>query len=901
VRAGLRRVAAGIRALIAGRRLDEGLDEELGAYLHASIDDGVRRGLSVDEATSEARSRLGSVQAVKAHTRAAGWEATVDAFWRDLRLAGRGLRRSPGFSLVAIVVLALGIGATTVVFSAVNAILLRRLPVDRPHELLGLRIDRPDGDSMFSYEAYRDIAADGAAVVDPVASSTVRREAISLDARPEPVDLAWVSANYFTTLGVGPATGRTLVADDGGPGRRVPVAVLSDAFWTRRFGRDPAVVGRTFRLKTALVTIVGVARRGYSGESPGEGADLWMPLEAQPGAPEWLWTGHSTTWLRVLARQRAGVTDAQARSGLEAAYARLRTDMATEADSPAGRASALASRLVVTSGARGASRLRDNLSAPLLVAMILVVLVLLVACANLANLMVARAAVMRRDTALRLAIGAGRVAIVRERLAEALLLAAVGGASGMALAVWGTRALAALLSTAFPIALDISPDRQVFAFALAVSLFTALVCGAVPALRASRVDPLPALKDGGRGGRQRLWLGRTLVVAQVAISMVLLVAAALFVRSLVALGQIDTGFDPDRVLLFSVAPPVSDPPLPIEERRQIFSDLVERAAATPGVAAVSASFSGVFGRGTWGSAIAIDGVADDGSPAARTLANAVTPRYFEVMRIALLRGRDFTTADRADGPKVAVVSDAFVRRYLSGTPAVGRRIGFCTADPCGTVPADRMMEVIGVAEDAKYVDVREEPRAMVYVPASQSTQNLREFQVRTAGAAPQVADALARVLQTADARVSLVRVVDARTQVDASLVAERALAALAAVFGGLALGLACVGLYGLVAYTTSQRTGEIGIRMALGARGREIVRLVLRDTLNYLAIGGAVGTCVALLAARAVQQQLYGIGPADPVALLVAVGTLVAAALVAGCLPARRASRVDPVLALRAD
>ena len=898
----LRRVIGGLKAMFRSDRAEQELDEELRGYLEASIDVRTRAGVGREEAVRAARIEVGSIEAAKDHTRDVGWETSVENMWRDMRYAARTLRKSPTFTAVAVVTLALGIGANTAIFSAVNAIMLRQLPVERPEELVSLAAAFPNGvDPVFSYAAYRKIVADGSPFIDAAAASTVRRDAIAIDGPPEPVDLKWVSGNYFSTLGVSAALGRTVQTSDDPSPPGEPVAVLSDAYWTRRFGRDATVVGRSFLLRATSFTIVGIAPRGFFGESAGETVDLWMPMSAQPGAPSWLWKGHSTTWLGILARRRPDIGLSQVRAGLEPVYARIREEIAADTESPEFRRSALQSRLVVDEGSHGSSRLRDNLSAPLLVLMAIVGLVLVVACANIANLMLARAATRRRETAVCLAIGAGRLRLVRQGMAEALLLAALGALGGMVLAMWGTSVLTTLISGALPISLDISPDTRVLAFAVLTSCATAILFGLLPALRATRIDPLGALK-GGRPehGGARIPLGRTLVVTQIVVSTVLLIAAGLFVRSLGKLKDIDPGFDPDRVLIFRMTPPVAQQPVSVEIRRGLYRQLLERAESIPGVEGASASFSGVLSSGMWGNAITVDGFIPRDGVTPRTFANSVTPTYFDVMRIAVLRGRGFTIDDRETASRVAVVNEAFAERFFGDADPIGKRVGLCSSDPCGSLP-NGMMEIVGVTEDAKYSNLREEKRSMLYVPFTQVAQNLNEIQVRTVGDPAAVAATIYRELAGVDRRVAIVGMMHARDRVDASLVAERMIAKLSAVFGLLALTLAGVGLYGLVAYMTTQRRGEIGIRMALGAGRRDVRRLVLRDTVMLVAVGAGLGIPAALAGARLLSKLLYQVGPSDPAAVSLSIGALACVAIVAGYLPARRATQVDPANALRAE
>jgi predicted permease len=899
----LRRIVAGFLALFTRARMERTLDEELRAYLEASIEDKMRTGMPRQAAVRAARVELGSVDAVKDRTRDVGWETHAENLWRDVWYAGRTLRRSPAFSTVVVLTLALGIGANTAMFSVVNAIMLRPLPVERPGELIALATTYPDSvEAIFSYEAYRRFVVEGTQFADAIAASSVRREAIAIDGPPEPVDLKWVSGNYFGTLGVPAAIGRALLPSDDRLPAGEPVAVLSDAYWTRRFGRDPAVIGRGFRLKAAAFTIAGVAPRGFFGETAGEAPDMWIPLTAQPDAPSYLWRGHSTTWLGIVARLRSGVTLLRARAVLEAVYGRLRDEVAAGTDSRESRKSVLESRLAIADASAGSSRLRGPLSAPLMILMAVVGLVLLIACANVANLVLARAATRRRETAVCLALGAARLRLVRRGIAEAVLLAFLGGVGGLLLALRGGPLLVALVSGALPISIDVSPDERVLWFTILVSAATAVLVGLLPAVRAARIDPLPALKIGGgpARGAVRVALRRTLVVAQVAVSLILLVVAGLFVRSLLKLEDVDVGFDPDRVLLFELATSVDERQLPVEARRNLYRELLGRAESVPGVRAASASFTGLFTRETWRNAITVQGFVPRPGVTPRSFVNVVTPRYFDVVQMTVRRGRGFTDGDHETAPKVAVVNEAFARQFFGGADPIGKQVGLCSSNPCGT-PPERMMEIVGVTDDAKYVDLREEKRTMLFLPFAQNNQSLHEVEVRSTGEPAAVAATLHRAMTGLDSRLAIVGMVTLRDRVDTSIIAERLIAKLSAAFGVLALVLAAIGLYGVIAYVTSQRTGEIGIRIALAADRRDVRWLVLRETLTLVVVGVVIGIPAALAGARLLASQLYEVGPSDPLAVSLSLATLFAAALIAGSLPARRAARVDPLIALRAE
>jgi predicted permease len=897
----LRRLVSGLRALLRRTRAEQDLDQEIEAYLESAVEAKVRSGMAREDALRAARVELGSIEAVKDHTRDVGWETVVEQTWRDVRYAARTLRRSPAFTAVVVLTLTLGIGANTAIFSAVNVIMLRALPVERPEELVSLTALYPDGAEPFSYAAYRRIAAEAAGVVDALAASTARRDALTIDGPPQVVDLKWVSGNYFTTLGVPTALGRPLLASDDRQPPGVAVTVISDAFWARRFGRDPTVVGRSVRLRGTAFVVVGVARRGFASETPGESVDLWMPLSTQPNAPAWLWSGHSTTWLSVLARRRPGVSVAQARARLEPVYARVREDVAAGTDGADFRRSVLESRLGVAEASGGVSRVRNNLAAPLTILMVIVALVLLVACANIANLLLSRVVARRREMAMCLALGAGRLRLVRQGMVEALLLGAVGGLGGFLVAIWGTSALSSLLSGVLPIALDISPDRRVLVFAAGVACATAMLFGFLPSLTATRLDPLAVVRSGGAvRGASRIPFGRTLVVTQIAGSLVLLVAAGLFVRSLMNLRDVELGFDPNGVVLLGVSLPADQQPMPDETRRLLYRQLLDRAATVPGVQSASASFSGLLSSETWRQVVAVEGFRPPDGRTLRSFVNAVTPTYFDVMHMAVLRGRGFSDEDREQASNVAMVNDAFARQFFGGRQPIGARVGLCSSescDPAGT----KMMEIVGVVNDAKYANLRAAAPPLVYVPFAQAARDRSEIQVRTTGEVSAVSSTLYRSLVSVDRRLAIVGMMTARDRVDASLATQNMVASVSSAFGLLALTLAAVGLCGLVAYMTTERTQEIGIRIALGASSRDVRRLVLGNTIRLVALGAGLGVPAALALARLLSGLLYEVGPYDPVVLTFSLGVLACVALLAGYLPAQRATRVDPIEALRVE
>lgn len=794
----LRTLISRLRALFRKDRRDAELNEEIETHLAMLAEDQVRRGLSAKEAQAAARATFGGIEQIKETYRDQRGLPFFETLAQDLRFAVRILRKNPGFATVVVLTLGLGIGANTAMFSLVDALMLRQLPVARPQELVRLRTIVPRGsDDNFSYSAFQQFRDRGTRVGDIIAASVTRSIRATVDGEGEVLNRKTVSGNYFAVLGVRAVAGRTLTAGDDNFGAGPAVTVVSHRYWTRRFGQDHRAIGRTLTIGPTVFTIVGVAAPGFFGETVGEAPDVWTPLTIQPGAPA-LWSGHSTTWLRVLARRKADVTVEQARAELDSIFANIRRENAAALSDRGFREQALKAQLTVEDGSRGLSPVRERLSGPLYILMAVVGLVLLIACANVANLLLARAAFRRREISLRTALGAGRGRLVRQLLVEALLLAAHGGTLGLLLGLWGARALVTLASrTPLPLRFDVSLDTRVLAFTAAISFVTAIVFGLVPALRAARPHLLPALKEssGLSAGARGFRLGKTVVVAQIALSLVLLVGAGLFVRSLMNLRSIDLGFNPDRVLVLRVD--VGGPGVSADERRNTYARLVERAESVPGVRAASLSFFGLFSGATWGNRITVEGRDAPLDEPERTFANAISPRYFEVMRMQLLRGRPFSSADRENAPPVAIVNETFARQFFTDPAPIGRRVGL-------GAPAKTMMEIVGIVGDAKYGDLRESARPMLYVPFTQYPTQLNELQVRTAADPASVTAQIRRELGSVDQRAVVVNVMHMQEQVDASLIGETLIAKLSSLFGLLALLLSAVGLYGVI--TTCPRS-----------------------------------------------------------------------------------------------
>ena len=786
----LRSLVSRLGALLHRRRRDAELDEEIETHLSLIADEQVRRGVSRTDATARAKAAFGGVANVKETYRDQRGLPFLDTFAQDARFALRGLRKNPAFAATAILTLALGIGANTAIFSLVDALMLRQLPVERPHELIRLKtVGQRGTDDNFSYSALGQFREGGADVVDILAANATRSIRATVDGESELVDRKSVSGNYFHVLGVPAAAGRPLTAGDDNVGAGAAVAVISHRYWTRRFGQDPRAIGRSVTIGPTVFTITGVAAPGFLGETVGEAPDIFTPLTADAGRPADVWTGHSTTWLRLVARRRPGVTIDDARAALEPVFTTITHEMAAATKIASFRNEALQSRLGIDEGSRGYSPVRERIGGPLYVLMAVVGLVLLIACANVANLLLARAAARAREMSLRVALGAGRLRLVRQLLVEALLLSTLGGILGLLLGLWSAGGLVAFASqTPLPLRLDVRLNLRMLAFTALVSCGTAIVFGLLPALRSARPNLVPALKDAPSLNMRTsgFRLGRSLVIGQIALTLVLLVAAGLFVRSLMNLRSIDLGFNPDRVLVLRVDSSSAASRVPLEERRNIYARLIERAERVPGVRGASLSFVGLLSDGTWGNRITVEGRTAPVDEPERTFANSITPRYFQVMGMQMLRGRPFSDTDRANAPPVAIVNETFARQFFNDPAPLGRRVGL-------GAPAKIMMEVVGVVSDAKYSNMRESAVPMLYVPFTQHTGQLGQLQVRTAADPASLSSQLRRELGSVDGRMAIVGVMEMKDAVEASLLGETLIAKLSSLFGVLALLLSAVG------------------------------------------------------------------------------------------------------------
>jgi putative ABC transport system permease protein len=819
-----------------------------------------------------------------------------------IRYALRSLAKSPGFTTVAILSLALGIGANTAIFSLVDAVMLRALPVAEPHELARVTAGAPGGADFTNpvWEEIRDrqdVFAGSFAYAD-------QRFDLANGGESRPVAGSWVSGGFFSTLGVAAAAGRLLtLADDH---RTCPaITVLSHGFWQSEFGGDPAAVGRTISLNGHAFEIVGVAAAGFFGFEVGRSTQLFAPLCARAvlEPPNGGLDDHSFWFLRIAGRLNDGVSADQAHARLEALAPAVFTATALPGWDDGRRAGYLRNSLGAEAAPNGYSDLRGQYERALKALMVVVGLVLLIACANVANLLLARSTARSREMAIRQAIGAGRGQLVRQLLTESLILAVAGAAAGIAFAAWASELLVAFLSGGNDtVSLDVSINLRVLLFTGSVAVGTALLFGLVPARRSTRVDPQAAMKANDRTiaeGHTRFSLSKALVVGQITISLVLVVAAGLLLGSFRKLATLDPGFDSEGVLVADLD--LRSGGYAEGEMASVKRGILERLRATPGVREASTSeIVPVSGAG-WNGRIEVEGFVPQGERDDFVFFNGVSDRFFETMATPLLAGREFTADDRAGSPPVAVINEAMATKFFGGRNPVGERISMATpGEP--PVVLEHSVEVVGVVRDTKYGSLREDTEELIYLPATQSgpAGPGLKLVLRGDGAAEALMPIVTQVVAQTNPRISI-RYSVLADDIANTLSRERLLATLSGFFGGLALLLAVVGLYGTMAYSVARRRSEIGIRMALGADRGRLIRMVLREAGRLIAAGLLLGSFLAVLSSRLVASFLYGLEPNDPITLALSVLTLATVAFAAGSLPAWRAAGVDPMTALREE
>ena len=881
-------------AVARRNRFEDEMRAEMEFHLQARVDDLVASGVTPAEARRQARMEFGTADAIKDDCRQSRGLRFIDTTVQDVRFAWRMMRKTPGFTAAAIISLALGIGANTAIFTLVEAVMLRTMPIADPDRLFYLAhgtADNPGTSSNYGlFERYSALTD----VFDGVTAYNTNGFKVNTPDGIESVDGLWVSGNFHAVAGVPMALGRGFAAERDRDVGASMIAVISDHYWARRFNRAPDVLGRTLVANGHTVTIVGVTAPEFTGLQPGVRPDITLPLSMRVlDEKEFLDARDTWTSMPILGRLKPGVSASQATAATDLAlqqYMALKENRWMMERNPEAFAVA---RLLPAS--RGSGSLRQRYATPLTVLMALVGLILLIAATNVANLLLVRGEARAKEVAIRLCVGGGRPRLIRQFLTESVLLAVFGALLGFVLAQWGAQAIMAFFeSLEAPVFLDVAPNLRVLTFTSAIALLTALLFGLTPALKATRLELSPALKDGGHSGSTtpRWTAGYALVVTQVALGVVVIAVAGLLARSLYNLKALDAGFNGDRVLLFTLDS--YGTALDAERRPAVYADLLERLRTLPGAASVAASRS--VPVHTSGNARLLDLP----GPKDRTLdrsafTNVVTPGYFETFGIRLLRGRDISEHDTGTSPRVAVISASMARLYFGDRDPLGQTFGFYSE-------ADKRITVIGVVDDTYQMNLREAPPAIVYTPLTQETPPFwMTFAIRTAQEPSALASAAVAAARAASKDVVIRYVRTMEQQVNASLMRERLLASFSGGFAVLALLLAAVGLYGVMSYSVTRRSREIGIRMALGARRGSVLGQVLRQTLVMSVAGVAIGVAAVLLTTKYMSTLLFGLSERDPATLIMVSLLLLTTAAVAGFFPARRASTIDPVRAIKTE
>jgi len=840
-------------------------------------------------------------------------------FLRDLNFALRTLRRTPGFTLVAVLTLALGIGANTAIFTLLNQVLLRLLPVKDPHSLVMLTMRGKHygsnwGSNAISYPMYKDFKEHNEVFSGMMARFPIYAS-VTIGNASERVKAELVSGSYFDVLGVTTAIGRPFTPDDDKTKDGHPLVILSYNYWRDKFGAKPDVIGSNILVNNNKMTVVGVSQAGFDGVELGDPPSIFVPmmmqLELMPGNKDML-TNRRNRWVNVFGRLKPGVSAETAKASLQPyMHSMLEMEVKEEAfrnASPYDREQFLKCWMDVIPGSQGRQNVQRGLSTPLWVLMATTGMVLLIACANIANLLLARATRRQKEMAIRLAIGASRGRIISQLLIEMLVLAMAGGVLGLMLAFWADKALMSVYLPADSARLNIttSPDLRVLLFTFGVSALTALAFGLVPALQTTKPNVGTVLKDEASAvvGSGNKGLRKSLVVVQVALSLLLLIGAGLFLRSLDNLSQLGPGFNATRLIGFEIDPSLNG--YTPERGKLAYRQLTENLKSLPGVEGVGLASMRILENDEWDSSMTVEGYnPDKPDDRAEPYMNSISPNYFAALGVPIVSGRDFTDADSREVkhgqdaedfvPATVMINETFARKFFAGRDPIGRHLGF------GSDPGTKTdMEIIGVVKDIKYTSLRDEIPPQAYIPylASRGIGGMTVYVCTTADPKAMM-NLIREKVRDLDANMPIFDMRTTDEQIQNSLSAERMIASLSTVFGLLATILAAVGLYGLMAYNVVQRTREIGIRMALGAAQGDVVWMVMRDVLILVGIGIAVGVPAALALTSVVRSQLYGLTGHDPMTLILATAGLAVVAFAAGYIPAIRASRLDPMRALR--
>ena len=917
----LRVLLARCTGLFTRKQADRELNDEVQAHLELLEEENRRKGMTAVEARNAALREFGGIAQMQETYRETNGIRFLESFFQDLRYGLRMLRRNPGFAVTVVLLLALGIGANSAIFSGIDAIMLRLLPVKDPQQLVMLDwlakgfpnayMNDYEGDGgtdasgldkyySFNYETYLDIRDRNQSFSETFGAVGNKGPVnVGLEGRAEVAGLHGVSGNFFQALKVQAALGRTLVPSDDQENAPA-VAVVAYGFWQRKLAGDSAIVGKPIVVNGSPVTIVGVAPPEFFGVEPGYSPDLWVPLNWYA----WQWTqlgydnngasllkDRKTWWLEIGGRLKPNVSMAQARAEISVLFSQ-NIKLPDQSKVPENKIP----RLGITALKQGMMSARNSAATPLFLLMVMVGLILLIACANVAGLLLTRATSREREIGVRLSLGADRLRLVRQLLTESLLLAGLGGALALLVAWSGSKLLLQLFSGGRQVAgLEPHLNLHVLLFTAAVSVVSGVIFGLVPAFRCTRVDLLTSLKQSVSASStlgRKFVSGKMLAGGQVALCLLLLIGAGLFLGTLRKLQAVDVGFDRQNLLLFAVRPGLNG----YKDARlaEFYTELQRRIQSIPGVHSVSFSQRGPIGEGTHSTSAIIPGYTAEGKPA-KLWAHTVGPHYFETFGIPIVMGRAIGPQDTAAAPHVLVVNQRVVHDYFHDDNPIGHRLNFGSAKRSGEY------EVVGVVRSVKYAQLQNDAPPTVYFPYEQREviSNFMTFEVRAAGNVTPLISAIEHEAQSLDKDVPLVGIRTEVEVIDEALVVQRAFASVSSVFGAVALLLACIGLYGTMSYTVARRTNEIGIRMALGAERGSVLMMVLRETAIVVFIGLAVGFPLAWFATVALKSQLFGLTAHDPATMFAAIAAVLVVTLIAGYIPARRASRVDPMVALR--
>lgn len=925
-----------LRGLFLQRRLEDELAEEIKSHLEMQIEDHVRQGMNPEEARYLALRKFGGMDQVKEIHRERRSLPWAETFFRDLRYGLRMLRRSPGMTAVAILSLALGIGANTALFSVVDAVLLKTLPVPEPERLVlfewqagrqfrlsGMsgtsNVDVPPGQrgvSMFRFDVFERmrLTATEGPLSDLFAFGPIPALTAKVGDQPETISGQAVSGNYYTGLRLQPALGRVITVDDDRPGVP-PVVTLSYQFWQERFGGDPSVIGRQLKLNQQSFTVIGVTPSGFNGTlQVGYHPAVTIPLAIEPllrGEKSLLGTATEpgVWWLNVMGRLKPGATQEQARESLDATF-----QAAALAVMPPPRSSNQPAqldpkdypRLIVEPGRQGMLDVRKSYTPTIYGLLIVVALVLLIACVNLANLLLARATVRGPEISVRLAVGASRRRLVRQLLTESLLLATLGGMVGMLFAFWCKSVLMTVAeadTSLLPRGVELNLSWRVLVFTTAVSLLTGVLFGLAPALRATSLDLSTTLKQTGRttGGVSRL--SKALLIVQVAVSALLLAGAGLFIRTLYNLQRVELGFNTEKLLVFGLQPKQAG--YKDEQLLRLYQQLFDRLDHLPGVQAATFARVELIADENWYHDFLLPGETAATAPQHETMRQTVRENYFTALEIPFLRGREFTPQDNQHAPAVAIVNQTFQRRFFPNEEILGKRVTY----------DEREVEIVGMVADTKYRSQREELQPLLYTPWQQEATDIGEmhFALRTTGDPTTLVPQVRTIVHSVDDDLPITQIGTQSARAQITLGQERLYARLFSFFGAVALALAAIGLFGVLAYSVNQRRKEIGIRMAFGAQVTNVMVLIIWQGMKLVLFGLAVSAAIGYALMRplgsinvgagtwqeSITEQFYGVTVGDPLTLLVMASLLTLVALIACWLPARRAAKVDPLVALR--